>query len=445
MLWNLFLANETYGERESLVTSRGVTTWRELARLACEATGQLSPLQGTRVGVLFQADAWGLSALAALDRLSADVFLIDHELSEVVQDRFAVDFQWSAVVATSEPDRWLVRSTQANASRVDPSVTILTSGTTGLPKAVRHTWESLTRPVRHSTDPEPQRWLLTYRPRLYAGLQVILQTFVNGGTLIVPDQKLDPAGIAELMRCQRVEFVSATPSYWRGLLLHADREELSSIPLRQITIGGEAVDQVLLDQLRSTFPATRIVHVYASTEMGRCFSVTDGRAGFPRDYLERELPGKIRLCIIDGQLHIKSSNSMRSIDDRTTAARPHDPAEWFPTGDVVRLDGDRVYFLGRNSDLVNVGGNKVSPLTVEQAIRELPQIADARVYGQSSSITGQIVACQIVAAAGVSAQAARQAVVDLAANRLDRFHRPRLITVVDRIEPTASGKIRRSC
>jgi len=53
------------------------------------------------------------------------------------------------------------------------------------------------------------------------------------------------------------------------------------LPVRQITIGGEAVDQVTLDQLRAAFPGARISQIYASTEAGALFAVRDGRAGFP--------------------------------------------------------------------------------------------------------------------------------------------------------------------
>ena len=74
---------------------------------------------------------------------------------------------------------------------------------------------------------------------------------------------------------------------WRQLLLFAPKEQLSRCALKQITMGGEAVTQDLLDNLKQTFPTTRIVHIYASTELGRILSVTDGRAGFPAHYLNQ--------------------------------------------------------------------------------------------------------------------------------------------------------------
>jgi acyl-CoA synthetase (AMP-forming)/AMP-acid ligase II len=286
---------------------------------------------------------------------------------------------------------------------------------------------------------------LTYRPQVYAGLQVILQALANGGTGVVPEPNLGASGVVALMKSAGVGYASATPSYWRRLLLGVDSAELASVPLCQITIGGEAVDQPLLDRLRDTFPHARIIHIYASTEMGRCFSVADGKSGFPREYLDREMPGGIWLRVIDGQLYVKSSNSMRGYDPLSgDSASSYDADGWFATGDLVRVDADRVYFLGRDSDLINVGGNKVNPFVVEQALRELPEVADVRVFAQKSSITGQIVACQIVPAAGLPDDVVRKAVLTAGAERLDRFHQPRLLTIVDRIELSSSDKVKRT-
>ena len=78
----------------------------------------------------------------------------------------------------------------------------------------------------------------------------------------------------------------------------------------QITLGGEAVDQDLLDRLHAAFPHARLTHIYASTEMGVCFSVRDGKAGFPADYLsDRSLPCQLRIAS-DGELEIRSKRAM---------------------------------------------------------------------------------------------------------------------------------------
>ena len=84
-----------------------------------------------------------------------------------------------------------------------------------------------------------------------------------------------------MMRTAQVRAVSGTPSYWRRLVTLGSRDALKEIPLEQITLGGEIADQTLLDTLKLMYPAARIVHIYATSELGRCFSVKDGKAGFP--------------------------------------------------------------------------------------------------------------------------------------------------------------------
>ena len=192
----------------------------------------------------------------------------------------------------------------------------MTSGTTGEPKAARHSWDSLTRPVRRQAASQPPCWLLAFRPQLYAGLQVILQALLNGGTLVVAPPQAPPDEVVELMAQAGVEFASATPSYWRRLLMSSDAAMQRRVPLVQITLGGEVVDQSILDQLHETFPAARLVHIYATTELGRCFSVTDGRAGFPRAWLDQTSSDGIALQVRGGELWVRSANAMAGYDSR---------------------------------------------------------------------------------------------------------------------------------
>jgi hypothetical protein len=86
------------------------------------------------------------------------------------------------------------------------------------------------------------------------------------------------------------------------------------VPLIQVTLGGEVVDQQILDSLRRTFPHARIVHIYATTELGRCFSVTDGRAGFPARYLTEPTADGVVLGVEDGELVVRSANAMEGYE-----------------------------------------------------------------------------------------------------------------------------------
>ena len=157
------------------------------------------------------------------------------------------------------------------------SLWLLTSGTTGRPHRVEHTWDSLASAV--SRQP-PQRWLLPYAPGTYAWWQLVALS------LNCADQDLvtvEPAALDTwpvIARDTGVTAVSATPTFWRTALLRVG-PDLSSLPLRQITLGGEPVDQPVLDQLTRLFPEARISWVYAASETVPCSPCTTAAPGSP--------------------------------------------------------------------------------------------------------------------------------------------------------------------
>jgi acyl-CoA synthetase (AMP-forming)/AMP-acid ligase II len=445
----LLCGGAAIAERTAIVVAGERTTWAELTRLGQAIEGELRGVSGRRVGLIFRACPACFMALAILDRLGCDVFLLDGDINAADADRLAEEYQFAGVIAaasnegggflqvTEFPDR----AGHANHS----SVTILTSGTTGKPKAVRHTWASLCRPVRSGSADDQQRWLLSYRPHLYAGLQVAMQCFANRGTLVVPASNSDPAEVAKLLVTEAVQFVSATPAYWRRMLMLADPATLRSAPLRQITLGGEVVDEQILQALHAAFPEARIVHIYATTELGRCFSVTDGRAGFPAKFLQSVSPDGVDLKIESGELLARSANSMQGYHTGASSETSAASDGWRRTGDLVELRDDRVYFIGRSSDIINVGGNKVSPIEVEQVVRSVRGVRDVRVYGRRSSVVGQIVACDVVIAPGADPKTVLDEIGSTCLGSLNSAQRPRLIEFVDSIDLSSAGKtIRRS-
>ena len=121
------------------------------------------------------------------------------------------------------------------------------------------------------------------------------------------------------------------------------------MPLEQVSLGGEPVDQAVLDQLTELFPNARVSWIYASSELGASIVVHDGRAGFPVEWLERDAPDRPRLAVEDGELVIASPHHGEGLEG---AVR---------TGDAVVIEDGRVLITGRTSaDEINVGGSKVS-------------------------------------------------------------------------------------
>lgn len=444
-------------DRPAMEDLAGVVTWSELNASVEQLRQSLQGLRGFRLGVCMRPTARCIAALAVLEELGCDAFLLDDQQDRKKVADLAQELQFDAwlefgsttvgssgarVAGPNElgPGPSITQLSAEGHGSGSSTVTILTSGTSGKPKAVRHTWQSLARPIRTSTSGEVQRWLLCYRPHLYAGLQVLLQCAANAGTIVVDDSGGDSERLARIMLDRRVGFVSATPSYWRRLFILSDRRTLAQVPIVQITLGGEVVDRVILEQLAQAFPRARIVHIYATTELGRCFSVTDGKPGFPERFLDQISADGVEMKIDQGELLVRSANRMLAYDRHSEEGVVTTTDGWTRTGDLVERKDGRVVFIGRRSDLINIGGNKVAPLAVERVIRSVAGVADVRVFPVGSSIAGQLVACQVVPSPGIEPSKLRGQIAERCRESLAGHERPRLITIVDHIDLTAAGK-----
>jgi acyl-CoA synthetase (AMP-forming)/AMP-acid ligase II len=312
-----------------------------------------------------------------------------------------------------------------------PHVVVATSGTSGPPKLVQRTWDAVLAAARLADQWHGLGWLLVYDATRWAGIQVWAQSLLTGGRLVVPASR-DPDTVSRAIVEEQVAILPATPTLLRRLLTSGDEKLLAQSKLARITLGGEAADGPLLDRTKAVFPGARITHVYATTELGEVFRVTDGRAGFPASWLGREMPGGVRLSTRrDGELLVQLSRDSADV----------------ATGDVVELHGDRYEFTGRRSDVIVVGGAKVLPRRVEDLLRGVPGIAEARVYGQPSAITGELVAAEIVLVeplpAGATPESIRAAALAACRESLESHGVPRILDIVSRIKTTSAGKASR--
>lgn len=318
-----------------------------------------------------------------------------------------------------------------------PGVVVFTSGTTGVPKAAIHTWPSLMARVRVRDELAGIPWLVPYSLRAYAGLQVLLHALANGGSAVVSTGS--PGEAASVAAEHGITYLTGTPTFFRFLLATAPREAMDALKPVQITLGGEAVDQPLLDRLTARFPGARVGHIYASTELGACFSVHDGRAGFPAAWLD-DTTRAIGLTCRDGELYVRSERGMQGYLSNESAAAEDG---WFATGDHLAITGDRAVFVGRASERINVGGAKVYPGEVEDVLRQVPGVVAVRVSGISSSLAGQLVQAELVAESGADTRALRRTVLGYAREHLQPHMVPRRLVWVDTLEQNASGKLNR--
>ncbi|MEY0162862.1 AMP-binding protein [Providencia rettgeri] len=318
---------------------------------------------------------------------------------------------------------------------IDTEWVITTSGTTGTPKLVKHTLSSLTATVKNSDSKENTNiWGLLYGLQRFAGIQVYLQSVISGNLLVIPQHLSLPDEI-NFFNQNNVTCLSATPTLWRKLLM---LPEARLLPLRVITLGGEIADSNILKALSVQFPNAKIRHIYASTEAGVGFSVTDGQAGFPISYFE-----KMSLKISnENTLLIKSSSTYSGyIGSEKTEGNDG----FIDTGDLVEIRNNRCYFLGRANGSINVGGNKVQPEQIERIILSFPGVLLVSVSAKKSSIMGSLVQASLVV--DPSIEDTKSFIFNLknyCKANLEDFMVPTFFKIVNDLKINATGKVLRN-
>ena len=258
---------------------------------------------------------------------------------------------------------------------------LLTSGSTGRPKRVAHTLGSLTT----VTGAQPTRtWLCPYAIGAYAWWQVVTLGLGQPGQHVVFVEPTELASWPRLALEAGVTAASGTPTFWRQALF-TDPEALSRLPLEQVTLGGEPVDQAILTRLREVFPRARVSWIYASSEAGASIAVHDGRAGFPVEWLGGRSTGRATLEVDGNELVITSPFRGEGIDAQLR------------TGDRVEIIDGRVVVVGRlASDEINVGGAKASASEIRDVLQSHPAVLWAAVRGRKAPIVGSIVTAEVV-------------------------------------------------
>jgi len=323
---------------------------------------------------------------------------------------------------------------------------LLTSGTTGAPKMLVHHVASLTAPINNSVLGQDADvvWGTFYDIRRYGGLQIFFRAILGRGSLVLSGAGEPIGAYLARLGAHGATHVSGTPSHWRRALMSPDARAIAP---RYIRLSGEIADQGILNALRSFYPQASVGHAFASTEAGVGFEVNDGLEGFPAGMVGA--PGDVQIKVDDGSLRIRSArNAVRYVGEDHVAIADDDG--FVDTGDMVERRGNRYYFLGRRSGIINVGGLKVFPEEVEAAINRHPAVRMSMVRSRKSPITGSLVAADVVLKGapdpgGTSGTAMdfKREILQICHDSLAPHKIPATISFVPALEIAAAGKLAR--
>lgn len=385
-----------------------------------------------RAGVVFapvnpQLPPQNLAAIREV--LRADVALVAPEIA----DDEAVDGAlWCDVdaVPSGRPLPALVGD--------DPHVAYLTSGTTGIPKAVLLSHRASVLRSHPGSQLEARGPALCPYPLFHMGGWTIAMQQWHARAPVVFVEGTDPETLVNAIREHRIERFNAIPGVWTRILDRADEtDEPPFDALRFADTGTSPTSTELLERIATVAPQAQVRVFYGSSEAGNVASLAGqevlakpGSVGTPSVLTEARIDEAGELLVrgpllFDRYLHAPES----------TAAALRDG--WYHTGDRAEIDADGyLSIVGRLGSIIRTGGEAVSPSTVEAALLTHPEIEQAAVFGVPDNQWGEVVAAAVVASRPLTLDDLREHAAAPGAGALARHEIPRQLLLVDAIPRT---------
>lgn len=266
-----------------------------------------------------------------------------------------------------------------------PGIVLFSSGSTGKPKGMLHDCENLlSKYVRG-------RKVLTTLAFLaldhIGGVNTLLYQLSNGGITVTTDDR-KPETICRLIERYKIELLPVSPTFLNLLLMSEAYKEYDLSCLKIISYGTEVMPESTLLALNNAFSGVKLKQTYGLSELGILSSKSESS-----DSKWVSLGGEdYQVKIVDNVLWIKTNSAMVGY---LNAPSPFDDTGWMNTGDVVEKKGDYVKILGRQSEIIVVGGLKVFPQEVEDILVQMPEIEEVTVFGEPNAITGNVVVAVI--------------------------------------------------
>jgi acyl-coenzyme A synthetase/AMP-(fatty) acid ligase len=301
-----------------------------------------------------------------------------------------------------------------------PGLVLFSSGSTGKSKAAVHDLVPLLEKFK-----VPRKFLRTITFLLFdhiGGINTLFYCLSNVGCIITVQDRLPDTVCAAIAKHQ-VQLLPTSPTFINLLLISEafKRHDLSSLEL--VTYGTEVMPESTLKRFHALFPNVRLLQTYGLSEIGIMRSQSKSS-----DSLWVRVGGEgFETRIVDGLLEIKAESAMLGY---LNAASPFTEDGWFKTGDAVEVDGEYIRILGRKSEIINVGGEKVYPAEVESVIQLMDGVEDVAVNAEPNPITGQMVKVRVKLSTGETVGDFRKRMWAFCQDKLPKYKIPQKVVLV---------------
>ena len=295
-----------------------------------------------------------------------------------------------------------------------PGLVLYSSGSTGKSKAAVHDFVRLLAKFRKRR--KDFRTLAFLMFDHIGGIDALFYALSNMSCVVTVAQRTPDAICAAIER-HGVQVLPTTPTFMNLLALSEAYRRHDTSSVKYVAYGSEVMTSTTLARTREMFPNAILQQKFGTTETGALRSKSrDSESNWVK------LGGdEHAIRVVDGILQIKAESAMLGY---LNAPNPFTDDGWFITGDAVETDGDYVRIVGRRSDIVNIGGEKVYPAEVESTIQELANIEDVTVHGEPNAFAGSILVARVRLSTPESLASVTQRIQLHCLSRLQRYKVP---------------------
>ncbi|MEC8333141.1 MAG: fatty acid--CoA ligase family protein [Verrucomicrobiota bacterium] len=310
---------------------------------------------------------------------------------------------------------------------------LFSSGTSNEPKGMLHNFEVLVNRYK-DTSIRKDRCLQLLLIDHIGGLDTAFRCLFAGSTLVVPDERT-PEAVGLAIESKKVNILPASPTFFNLLLLAKIPKKYDLSSVRILAYGAEPMSQKLLKSLSKTFPKARLQQKFGTSETGAIRIRSTKNESLFFSINDPETAWKI----IEDELWLKTPSRIIGYLDSDQDQLKADG--WYATGDLVEDDGQgNLRIVGRTSEVINVGGQKVNPCEIESILIELKGVESVRVYGIKNPITGDGIACEIVSSECKSISLWKREIRRHCRKELQLWKIPTNIIVVKKVEVNSRMK-----
>jgi acyl-coenzyme A synthetase/AMP-(fatty) acid ligase len=421
-----------WGGDKALVWNDVETNYAEVVRLSERWTEELARREvkaGQVVALIGSFSPNACAALLALVRAGAiavpltPIMRAQHDkFMEIAEVRLSIEFDEADQPIYRTYDRAVSNPlTKKLVERGNPGLVIFSSGSTGNPKGILHDLAAILEKFEKIRQKKTTLTFLLFDH--IGGIDTLFNTFASGGTVVTVPTR-DPETVCRAIERHRVHTLPTSPTFLNLLLMSGGIEQHDISSLKVIAYGTEPMPESTLRRLHELLPDVALVQTYGMSELG----VLRSRSRDSQSLWIKFTGEGFEIKIVDGILWVRAKTAMMGY---LNAPDLFDKDGWLNTQDAVEVDGDYLRILGRATELINVGGQKVYPAEVENFLLQLDNVEDVAVFGKPHPMMGQVVAARFKLKEPEALDEFKRRMMAFAREKMANYQIPRVVELTD--------------